>query len=74
MQATIYDPEGALDAGMLDELADPEVVEARAIELATRLGALPQPAYRNNKRLSHGALVEQIGSTLEENVDSLMPR
>ena len=73
VQSTIYDPQGAVDAGMLDELVDPDAVERRAIEVAARLGALPQPAYRNNKRQSHAAVLELIDSTLEENIDSLMP-
>ena len=72
VQSETYDPEGAVDAGMLDEVVDPDTLEARALEVATRLGALPQPAYRNNKGLSHRALVERVRSGLEENIGRLM--
>ena len=73
VQSTIYDPQGAVDAGMLDEIVDPEEVEPKAIEVAARLGALRQPAFRNNKRLVRGPTYELVSSTLEANVDSLMP-
>jgi enoyl-CoA hydratase len=68
VQATIYDPDGALDAGMLDELVEADHVETRAIEIATALGALPQPAFRNNKRLIQADIVRHVLDTLEENV------
>jgi enoyl-CoA hydratase len=73
VQSTIYDPQGAVEAGMLDEIVDPEEVEPKAIEVAARLGALRQPAFRNNKRLVRAPTYELISSTLEENVDRLMP-
>lgn len=73
VQSEVYSPEEAVDAGMLDEVVDPEEVEARALEIANRLAALPERAYRNNKRLAHGPTCERIASNLEENIDSLMP-
>lgn len=68
-----YDPERAFDAGMIDDLAEPGELEARAIEVATRLGALRQPAFRNNKRLAHAPTYEKLVGTIDANVDSLMP-
>ena len=73
VQSTIYDPEGALEAGFLDCLVDPEQLEAEVFEAAARLGKLKQPAFRNNKRLAHGPTVDLILSTLEENISGLMP-
>ncbi len=73
VQSTIYDPEGALDAGFFDCLVEPDRVEAEAREVAARLAQLKQPAFRNNKRLAHGETINLILSTLEENVDGLMP-
>jgi len=73
VHSTIYDPEGAVDAGFLDEIVDPERVEPAAIAAAQRLAALKQPAFRNNKRLAHGATVELIRSTLDSNIAALMP-
>lgn len=68
VHSEIYDPEGALNAGMIDEVVAPEALEARAIEVATGLGALRQPAFRNNKRLSHGPVHERLAAHLEDDV------
>ena len=73
VQSTIYDPEGAVDAGFLDCVVEPDRVEAEALEVAVRLGQLKQPAFRNNKRLAHAPIVELISSTLDENIQQLMP-
>ena len=73
VQSTIYDPAGALDAGFLDRLVEPERLEAECFEAATRLAGLGQPAFRNNKRLAHAATVERVLSTLDANLDRLMP-
>ena len=72
VHSTIYDPEGALEVGILDRIVAPERLEGEAFEAALRLGALKQPAFRNNKRLAHRATVERILATLEENVTGLM--
>ncbi len=73
VQSTIYDPEGAVDAGMLDELVEADELESKALEVAARLGALKQPAFRNNKRLAHGPTVEHILSTLDADMDRINP-
>ena len=73
VQSTIFDPAGAVDAGFLDCLVDPDRLEAEALEVAARLGQLKQPAFRNNKRLAHGATVDLILSSLDENIKQLMP-
>ncbi|MFK7894931.1 MAG: crotonase/enoyl-CoA hydratase family protein [Myxococcota bacterium] len=72
VHSTIYDPEGAVEIGILDRLVAADQVEAACVEAATRLAQLKQPAFRNNKRLAHGDTVERILSTLEENMASLM--
>lgn len=72
VQSEPYDPERALGAGMLDELVEPGELEARAIEVATKLGALPQPAYRNNKRMAHAPTIERLAAGLDANVDSII--
>jgi enoyl-CoA hydratase len=74
VHSTIYDPEGAVDVGILDRVVAPDRLEAEALEAAARLGALKQPAFRNNKRLAHRATVDRILSNLEENVTGLMVR
>lgn len=73
VQSTIYDPAGAAEAGILDRVVSPDRLEAECLDAAARLAKLKQPAFRNNKRLAHAETVDLILSTLEENLDSLMP-
>lgn len=72
VQSTIYDPQGAVDAGILDEIVSPDQLESVCFEAADQLAQLKQPAFQNNKRLAHGETVELILSTLEKNLDELM--
>ncbi len=60
----IYDPSGAVDAGFLDELADPAHVAERALERARALSELPLGAHRTTKRLLRGAMVESVRAGL----------
>jgi len=73
VHSTIYDPEGACKVGILDRIVAPDRLEAECFDAAGRLAKLKQPAFQNNKRLAHGATVDLIRSTLEENLNSLMP-
>ena len=43
--ARIYDPDGARDAGFLDEVVEPDALEARALEAAQYWAGLPRAAY-----------------------------
>ncbi|MFP6655204.1 MAG: hypothetical protein VCB25_06225, partial [Myxococcota bacterium] len=72
VHSTIYDPKGAVEAGILDRVVEADRLEAECFEAANRLGTLKQPAFRNNKRLAHAETVELILSTLDENLDSLI--
>ena len=72
VQSTIYDPQGAVDAGILDEIVPPDQLESACFESADRLAQLKQPAFCNNKRLAHAETHELIVSTLEENLDGMM--
>lgn len=72
VQSTIFDPKGAVDAGILDRVVDPERLEDEALAAAARLGELKQPAFRNNKRIAHAKTVERVRSNLVENVSQLM--
>ena len=73
VHSTIYDPAGAVEVGILDRLVSPDRLEAECLEAATRLAGLKQPAFRNNKRLAHAETVDLILSTLDENLDLMMP-
>ena len=73
IHSTSYDPAGAVEVGILDRLVSPDRLEAECLEAATRLATLKQPAFRNNKRIAHAETVDVILSTLEENLDEMMP-
>ena len=73
VHATIYDPAGAVEVGILDRLVSPDRLEAECVEAAVRLATLKQPAFRNNKRTAHAETVDKILSTLDENLDGLIP-
>ncbi|MEM9176357.1 MAG: crotonase/enoyl-CoA hydratase family protein [Myxococcota bacterium] len=73
VQSEQYGPEGARDCGMIDEVVEPEALEARALEVATHFATnLKQPAFRNNKRLSHGATAASIADKLEADIKGAM--
>lgn len=72
VQAEMYDPEGAVDAGYLDRLVEPEALVAEAFAEGLRLAALPQPAFRVSKRRASQALVERVRGPLVEDVRRLM--
>lgn len=67
-QAEIYTPEGAVDAGFLDRVTEPEALEAAALAEAKRLAGLAQPAFRNTKLRSHAEIVAGIRATLDEDM------
>lgn len=64
VQAHIYDPEGAVTAGYLDELVPLAEVEARALALAAGLAQLPGHAYHGNKLAIRGASLERIKASI----------
>jgi len=70
-QARIFDPEGACDAGFLDELTAPDELIENALAQARRLAALPHPAFRNTKLRERRATVERIRATLDEDIMTL---
>ncbi len=51
INAHLYDPDGAVAAGYLDQVVAPEAVLSTAVQAATELGALTGPAYHSNKKL-----------------------
>ena len=63
-QAHIYDPEGALAAGFLDELVDEDVVLDRALAEASRLGDLPAAPYAHNKMGVRQEYADTIAASL----------
>ncbi|NKC00622.1 MAG: crotonase/enoyl-CoA hydratase family protein [Pseudomonadales bacterium] len=64
VQSTLYDPEGAVDAGFLDEAVAADNVLTHTIALANQLGQLPTEAYAKNKRDSRADGIAKIKASL----------
>jgi enoyl-CoA hydratase len=60
VQAFIYDPVEAVEAGYLDMLTDLDKVEAQALAIAGMLAQLPGHAYHGNKMAVRGATIDRI--------------
>jgi len=65
LQSTLYDPDGAIDAGFLDETVAAEQLEARALATAAQLAQLPGDAYAQNKRDIRAQSLERIKDSIE---------
>jgi enoyl-CoA hydratase len=71
MGARVYDPEGAVRAGYLDEVvADFDLVTA-AIGEARELGELHSGAYSRTKTVARQAVIDRILDTLEDDMASI---
>jgi enoyl-CoA hydratase len=64
VQAEIYDPSTAVDAGFLDGVHPPAALVDRALAEARRLAQLPTEAYRNTKLRARKPVAEEIRRTL----------
>jgi len=71
IQAEIYRPEGAVDAGYLDRIVPAERLAEEAMAEAERLAGLPRRAFSETKRRVRGASVERIRRSLAEDMASL---
>jgi enoyl-CoA hydratase len=60
VQAEIYDPAGAVEAGYLDRVVPAADCEREAIAEAARLGQLPVAAYRHTKRSLRQPLIDRV--------------
>jgi enoyl-CoA hydratase len=62
--AEVYDPEGALAAGFLDEVVEPDEVDARAVERATAWAADLDPrAFARTRKIARGDLLTKLRDT-----------
>jgi enoyl-CoA hydratase len=68
IQAEIYDPHGAVEAGYLDLVVPPEACETTAVAEARRLGELSNAAYRGTKLGLRRALVERVLAGIDEDM------
>lgn len=71
IQAEIYDPAGAVEAGYLDRVVPADECEQTAIDEARRLGQLSGSAYRHTKTALRRALVERVLADLDADMAAL---
>jgi enoyl-CoA hydratase len=65
VQAEIYGPAGAVEAGYLDLVVPAAECEATTIETARRLGELPGSAYAYTKRALRQATIDRVLAGLD---------
>lgn len=63
-QSRIFDPEGAMEAGFLDELADANASVEAGLATAAELAALPAKAYAYNKLAPREATLNAMRNDL----------
>jgi enoyl-CoA hydratase len=71
--ANVVDPEGAVAAGYVDELADEGALLDTAIAHAKRLAQLPREAYAKTKISLRERTLRYVRDTLEEDMKRLTP-
>ncbi|MEM7018223.1 MAG: crotonase/enoyl-CoA hydratase family protein [Pseudomonadota bacterium] len=64
IQANLYDPADAVDAGFLDEVVSPDALMDTALKHANQLAAYPVDAYGGNKTLIRQEHIEVIRASL----------
>ena len=72
LMAQIYEPDAAVRAGYLDEVAPAADVLARAKAEAARLGALPRSAYRATKVRLRGKTIAHVTASMDADMRDLM--
>ena len=60
MTGDLFDPDGAVGAGLLDEVVDEADVEARALAEAERLAAVPAAAFATMKATLRGPVLDAM--------------
>ena len=65
VQAEVFSPDDAVGAGFLDEVVEPEELDARAMGAAKALADLPQEFYVRNKMLVRGEVLNAMHAALE---------
>lgn len=65
VQAEIYDPAGAVEAGYLDRVVPAADCETEAVAEAARLGQLPGAAYRHTKLALRQPMIDRVLAGLD---------
>jgi enoyl-CoA hydratase len=71
VQAEIYDPAGAVEAGYLDQVVAAADVERATIDEARRLGQFSTRAYAHTKGLLRQPVVDRVLAGLDADMDSI---
>ncbi len=66
VEAELYSPEGAVEAGFLDWVTSPEQLVDEAFAEAARLSALDPNAHRNTKLRLRKEFIARIQASLED--------
>ncbi len=73
VQAEIYSPDSAVDAGFLDRVVAPDDLFAGALEESQRLAQLPRAAFVRTRGLLRGDVLERIEATLADDMARAFP-
>ncbi len=73
VQAEIYSPESAVDAGFLDRVIAPEDLFAGALEESRRLAQLPREAFVRTRVHVREDVLERIEATLADDIAGAFP-
>ena len=71
IQAELYDPAGAVEAGYLDRVVAAEECEATAIAEARRLGELRTGAYSHTKLALRSEMIQRVLAGIDADMASL---
>lgn len=64
VQATLYDPSSAVDAGFLDDTVEAENLLSHSMAIATQLASISGDAYAKNKQHSRATSIQRIKDSL----------
>lgn len=67
--AEVFPPEGAVEAGFLDEVVPADRVLVRAREVATRLATLDGKAHHVTKQRGRAAMLESLSAAIQRDDD-----
>ena len=73
VQAEMYSPESAVDAGFLDRVLAPDDLFAGSLEESKRLAQLPRAAYASTRGRVREAVLEGIEATLADDMARAFP-
>ena len=71
LQSRMFSPEEAIEAGFLDEVAEPDKLRETAYRKAEELSTLPNPAYAVSKIRDRAPTKKYVLETLENDLDAI---